>query len=127
MRLQEEELAGKEGETPIPSRQGPAFGIVIKRLGGGFSVDENNPVRPANTVAAARNNALEKRHTGVHQAMRGEEVFERLEEPWQVIADWIRQGRRSKKKCCDHEDSSKRADRISAHRRSTFVCSPPTK
>jgi hypothetical protein len=34
MWLEEEELAGKEGETPIPCRQGPAFGIVIKRLGG---------------------------------------------------------------------------------------------
>ena len=64
MWLEEEELARKKDKTPIPCRQGPAFGIVIKRLGGGFSVDENNTVRSANTVAAERNNPLEKRHPG---------------------------------------------------------------
>ena len=77
MWLEEEKLAGEEGETPIPCRQGPAFGIAVQRLGGGFSVDENNPVCPANPVAPARNNALEKWHPGGQQAMGREKIFER--------------------------------------------------
>ena len=72
MRLEEEKLTGKEGETPITCRQGPAFGIAIERLGDGVAVDKNNPVRPANAVAAERNNELEKRDAAGQQAMAGE-------------------------------------------------------
>ena len=76
VRLQEEKLTGKEGETLIPCRQGTVFGIAIERLGDGPAVDKNNSLRPADAVSAERNDALEQRHAGGQQAMGREQFFE---------------------------------------------------
>ena len=69
MGLQEEKLAGEEGETPLPGRQGAARGVMVEGLGDGLAVEENNPVRPADPIPADGRDLLEKRHAGGQQAI----------------------------------------------------------